>query len=68
LQATYLAWIDVADLGIDDAESYFARHGIGLSPGTQFGAPGHVRFNFGCPRATLTAGLERLCSAINAAS
>ena len=68
LQATYLAWIDVADLGIDDAESYFARHGIGLSPGAQFGAPGHVRFNFGCPRATLTAGLERLCSAIKAAS
>lgn len=67
LQATYLAWIDVADLGLDNTEQYFAQHGIGISPGTQFGEPGYIRMNFGCPRATLDVGLQRLKVAIEAA-
>lgn len=68
LQATYLAWINVADLGISDTEKYFAEHGIGISPGAQFGAPDYIRFNFGCPRATLREGLARLSNAIDAAN
>ena len=68
LQATYLAWIDVGDLGIEDTEAYFAKHGVGISPGAQFGAAGHVRFNFGCPKTTLQKGLDRLRQAIAAAS
>ena len=67
LQATYLAWINVADLGLSDTESYFAEHGIGISPGAQFGAPEYIRFNFGCPRAPLREGLARLNAAIAAA-
>jgi cystathionine beta-lyase len=68
LQATYLAWINVADLELSDTESYFAEHGIGISPGAQFGAPEYIRFNFGCPRAILQEGLARLTAAIEAAS
>ena len=64
LQGTYLAWLDVSDLEIDNAEAYFAEHGIGISPGAQFGAPGFIRFNFGCPRSTLDEGLNRLTAAI----
>jgi len=67
LQATYLAWINVADLGLDDTEQYFAEHGIGISPGAQFGAPDYIRFNFGCPKDTLREGLARLTRAIDAA-
>ncbi len=67
LQATYLAWINVADLELQDAESYFAGHGLGISPGAQFGRPDYIRFNFGCPRATLEAGLERLSAALQKA-
>jgi len=67
LQATYLAWINVADLNLTDTESYFAEHGIGISPGAQFGAPDYIRFNFGCPRQTLQEGLSRLTAAIDAA-
>lgn len=66
LEATYLAWINVRDMGLEDTEAYFARHGIGISPGAQFGEPGHIRFNFGCPRQTLEQGLERLTRAIKA--
>jgi cystathionine beta-lyase len=67
LQATYLAWINVADLGLDNTEQYFAQNGVGISPGAQFGEPGYIRLNFGCPRATLDAGLQRLRTAIEAA-
>src|SRR6267378_2107237 len=45
VQATYLAWLDAR--GVPDAHEHFLRHGVALSPGEQFGAPGFVRLNFG---------------------
>jgi len=68
LQATYLAWINVADLDIEDTQAHFAKHGVGISPGAQFGEPGHIRLNFGCPRETLRTGLQQLGQALDAAS
>lgn len=65
LEATYLAWIDVRELGDIDTEAHFAAHGVGLSPGAQFGEPTHVRLNFGCPRTTLVEGLARLQAGLN---
>jgi len=67
VEATYLAWISIADLNLDDAEAHFASHGVGISPGAQFGAPEYIRFNFGCPKRLLTEGLNRLNTAISAA-
>ncbi|XOV82968.1 MAG: MalY/PatB family protein [bacterium] len=67
LEATYLAWINVADLGLKNTEAYFAEHGVGISPGAQFGNPDYIRFNFACPRATLNQGLERLSRAVDLA-
>ena len=67
LDATYLAWIDVSDLGLEDTEAYFASHGLGISPGAQFGRADHIRLNFGCPRATLAEGIARLETALAAA-
>ena len=62
IEATYLAWINVADLGLKDPIAHFEAHGVGLSEGRFFGAaPGsHVRLNFGCPESTLREGLRRL--------
>jgi cystathionine beta-lyase len=62
-EATYLAWINVGDLKLPDAEAYFAAHGLGLNPGQMFGAPDYVRLNFGCPRVTLNQGLELMLEA-----
>lgn len=67
VEATCLAWIDVRDLALEAPGSYFESHGLGLSDGAAFGGPGFVRFNFGCPRATLERGLERLERALAAA-
>ncbi len=64
--ATYLAWLNVADLELDNAESYFAEHGLGINPGEMFGEPSHVRLNFGCPLATLEEGLRRFNAAVEA--
>ncbi|MEM7078442.1 MAG: PatB family C-S lyase [Pseudomonadota bacterium] len=64
LQATYLAWLDVRDLHLDDPQAFFASHGVGLNDGAQFGAPGYVRLNFGCPRQTLRTALTRLSNVL----
>lgn len=63
-QATYLAWIDVAALGLDNPIAFFEQAGVGLSPGAQFGNGQFVRLNFGCTRATLREALDRMERAI----
>ena len=67
VEATYLAWLDVRDMALDDPGAYFESYGIGLSDGAAFGGPGFVRFNFGCPRPLLDQGLERLERALRGA-
>jgi putative C-S lyase len=65
VEATYLAWIDARGLGMDDAHARFLEHGVALSPGEQFGAPGYVRLNFGTQRARLEGALARMASAVS---
>jgi putative C-S lyase len=64
VEATYLAWIDAGGLGVPDVHAHFLAHGVALSPGAQFGAPGYVRLNFGTQRARLEAALARMASAV----
>jgi cystathionine beta-lyase len=68
IQATYLAWLNVAELGLRHPTKHFEEHGVGLSDGVPFGAgPGtYVRINFGCPRSTLKEGLSRMKAAVAA--
>ncbi|MCL2657762.1 MAG: PatB family C-S lyase [Betaproteobacteria bacterium] len=67
VEATYLAWIDCRDWmrerSIADPCAHFEQAGLALSNGKDFGAPGFVRLNFGCPASTLEAGLARLAAA-----
>ncbi|KAL8205072.1 UNVERIFIED_CONTAM: hypothetical protein K2H54_000087 [Gekko kuhli] len=63
-QATYLAWIDMSALGLDDPIAFFEQAGVGLSPGAQFGDGQFVRLNFGCTRARLVEALARMEKAI----
>ena len=60
VEATYLAWIDARGLGVDDPVGFFEAAGVGLSNGADFGLPGWVRLNFGCPGETLEAALQRM--------
>jgi putative C-S lyase len=65
VEATYLAWIDATALGLKDAAAHFLAHGVALSPGEQFGAPGYVRLNFATQRARLETALARMASAVS---
>jgi len=67
VEATYLAWIDVRELGLLNPAAHFEAHGLGLSDGADFGAPGWLRFNFGCTRATLDEALGRFAAGCLAA-
>ena len=67
-EGTYLAWLDCRELGLPQPAlvRFFAEEArVGLNDGSTFGTQGvgFMRFNFGCPKATLTRGLERIVAA-----
>lgn len=63
-EATYLAWINVADLKLDNPQKYFEQHGVGMSAGAEFGDNDYVRLNFGCQRDLLIQALDRIENAV----
>jgi cystathionine beta-lyase len=65
-EATYLAWLDCRALGLANPQAFFEAAGVGLSPGTDFGLPGFLRLNFGCPRERLDEALARIARALEA--
>ena len=71
-QATYLLWVDcnewVARQRADQNQPQQACEdaGIGPSNGPEFGGPGFLRLNFGCPPAFLQEGLKRFHDAFGA--
>lgn len=64
VEATYLAWIDCSELGVDNPYDHFLRYGVALSPGAQFGDGRFVRLNFATQRARLDAALARMRAAV----
>jgi len=67
IEATYLAWLNISKLGLNDPVAYFEGHGVGLSGGREFGDTDYVRLNFACPYETLERGLECLKRGVEAA-
>lgn len=64
-EATYLAWIDARGMKVENPALHFEKNaGLFLSDGAYFGWPGWVRFNFGCPRARMLEGLEKIAAAL----
>ena len=63
-EATYLSWIDARKSGLEDHALFFENAGVGLSDGAEFGSPGFMRLNFGCPRSTLDEAMKRMESAL----
>ena len=68
-EATYLMWLDFRGTGLPPAELedlVVRRAGLWLDRGEMFGksGSGFERINAACPRATLTAALERLEKAL----
>lgn len=70
-QATYLAWIDLTPLQLDEEvlqHTLIHQQKVAIMPGSTYGAPGKgfIRINVGCPRSKVDAGLERLIAGIRA--
>lgn len=69
-EGTYLAWLDCRAAGIpgNPHEFFLKTARVALNDGATFGpgGKGFVRLNFGCPRALLIEGLERLRAAAEA--
>lgn len=68
-EATYLAWLDCNALGVpeNDPVAWFLEKGrVALAEGPLFGPSyeGFARLNFGCPRALLREGLERMAGSL----
>lgn len=68
-QATYLAWIDLTPLKIDDQQLQrvlIERQKVAIMSGETYGAEGTgwLRFNVGCPRSKVDDGLDRLIAAL----
>lgn len=66
IEATYLAWLDVASLELKDPVRFFEDAGVGLSGGAAFGDRRYVRLNFGCPEELLREALKRMSAALAA--
>jgi cystathionine beta-lyase len=66
-QAGYLAWLDCRELrlGGAPAEFFLERARVALSPGSEFGEPGHgfVRLNFATSQDILDRILDRMIKA-----
>ena len=64
LEATYLAWIDVSALALEDPYQFFLDAGVGVSDGKDFGNSNYLRLNFGCPKSTLEEAVTRIETAL----
>ena len=64
LESTFLAWLDVSELNLEDPAAFFEAAGIGLSPGKGFNDANFLRLNFGCARSVLKQAIERIKTAL----
>jgi len=69
-QASYLAWIDLRPLNIDDRalqKALIEEQKVAIMPGYTYGpeGAGFVRLNAGCPRSKLEQGVQRLIAGIH---
>ena len=68
-EGTYLAWLDCRNLRLpanDPFTFFLERAKVAFNDGAAFGSRGQgfVRLNFGCPRAQLEEGLDRMRAAL----
>ena len=64
LESTFLAWVDVSELKLEDPCAFFEAAGVGLSPGSNFNDTNFLRLNFGCARSVLEEAVKRIKAAL----
>jgi len=68
-EATFLVWLDFSDYHLTEKQlgKILIDCGVALNNGSRFGTggEGYFRLNFGCPRAILEEGLNKIEKALN---
>lgn len=65
IEGTFLAWIDIRSLGLNNPTDFFATHAkVQILDGNDFSAPGFIRLNFGCETSKLEQALIKIKQAI----
>ena len=64
VEATYLAWIDVSGLHLDNPMGFFEAAGVGLAAGVEYGDSDFMRLNFACTLDNLKLAVERIRTAV----
>jgi len=65
LEATFLAWINVTALQLEDVGKFFEDAGVGISPGIYFGDEKFIRLNFACRKSLLEESVKRIKQAVS---
>ena len=65
IEATFLAWIDISELGLDRPGAFFEKAGVGMLAGRDFGDDRFMRLNFGCPRSLVEKAVTRIRLAVS---
>lgn len=65
-QSTFLAWLDVRGLGLEDPRQHFLKAGVALTDGAECGdvGKGWLRLCFGTPRPVLEQIIEKMAAAL----
>lgn len=67
-EGTYLAWLDCrqANIGGKPSDFFLENAKVAMNDGEWFGqgGGGHIRFNFGCPRALIEEALSKMKQAL----
>lgn len=67
LEGTYLAWVDIRQLGLTSDEAYtrlLREARVMVNNGRLYGSEageGYIRINLACPRTVLAEGVQRIC-------
>jgi len=64
LESTFLAWIDVSELQLENPCAFFEAAGVGMSPGIGFNDANFLRLNFGCAKSVLEEAVKRIKAAL----
>ncbi|PCJ60303.1 MAG: aspartate aminotransferase [Planctomycetota bacterium] len=64
-EATYLAWVNISKLQIENPMETFASYGLGISPGKWFQDKDYIRINFGTSKSQMEKAMDRFRKAVN---
>lgn len=64
MDATFLAWVDISALQLENPVSFFEQAGVGIAGGDYYGDERFIRINFACPHSLVVEAIKRIKQAL----